>query len=178
MSQRIVSRTFNYGDEKESSWPPQFGTGGSGVYYWDKDARKFKEGFPPQNIKRYGEAPLVITDSIEPFYHQGACAMVDSRSRLKDIDAACGTITTDKLQPADPSWAKAQQKRRHEDLKESLHKSIAQIDSGNAPLTEEQRAACERQNEIISKALNYDAFNVAGRKDNAKGKRFRSRNRK
>lgn len=145
------------------------------LYYWDKQARKFVEGVPPPQGRIFGQAPYVIQDSITPYYHPAACQVIDSRKALRDVDKACGTITTDKRLPPDPSWAKEQARRRRADLTESLHRAVAAVDSGTAPLTEETRALCDRQNELVSSALNFDAFNVVGRKKNAKGKRFRRR---
>lgn len=172
---KIQTRPFHFGDENESSWPPRFGTGGAGIYHRDKATGKVVEGPPPHTEVRYGEAPAIFTDTIEPYYHPGAEQWVDSRARLRDCDKATGCITTDKLQPADPSWAKEQERRRRKDLTECLHKAVAQVDAGTAPLTEEQRAACTRENERISSALGIDAFNVVGRKNDKRGKRWKRR---
>lgn len=170
---KIVTRKFNYGDEKESSWPPQFGTGGSGVYHIDKDTGKLKEGHAPCTDVKYGQAPYVIGDNIDPYYHPAAQCYIDSKSNLERVDKAYGTITTDKKLPPN-DWSTRERARAvRKDQHDALHKAVAQIDAGTAQLNEEQRALCDQQNEIVSSALNFDAFNVVGRKDNVKGKRFR-----
>lgn len=173
MTEKIRTRVFEHGSDKESTWPSDFGSGGSGSYYWDSETQTFKKGYPPVKYKTYGKAPYVIQDSIEPYYHPAGEAVVDSRAKLREMDKVCGTITTDKRLAPDPSRQRRQREERRKDGRESLDKAVALIDSGNAPLTEETRALCERQNEIVSKALNFDAFNVAGRKSNGKGKKYR-----
>lgn len=44
----IKSKIHTYGDEKESSWPPKFGTneGRGGVFHIDKETGELKEGYP------------------------------------------------------------------------------------------------------------------------------------
>lgn len=176
--EKICTRVFNYGNEKESSWPPKFGTGGAGIYHIDKSTGELTEGYPKSNIQVFGKAPFVIQDSIEPYYHPAACKVVESRSALKHMDQACGTITTDKLIKTDAAGAKRRRdKERAKDVHESLQKAVAQIDNGTAPLSEETRALCERQNEIITSNTGIDAFNALGRKTNTKGRRYGKRRR-
>lgn len=173
MSEKIVTKIFNYGDENESSWPPKYGTGGSGVYHIDKESGELKEGYPEPEFKPYGQAPYVIQDTIDKYYHPAAETWVESRSKLRQFDDMTGTITTDKKLPGNPSRQRDLEKERRKDLHDSMHKAVAQIDAGTAPLTEETRALCDRQNELMSQRLGFDAFNVAGRKKNAKGKKYR-----
>lgn len=173
MTEKIVTRPFNYGDDNESEWPPKFGDRESGHFYYDKETRQTIKGFPPTKIQKFGDAPYIIGDTIDQYFHPGAGMWTDSKSGLRNLDKSTGCITTDKMIPADNSAKKQREAERKKDGHEALHKAVAMIDAGTAPLTEETRAMCERQNEIVSKALNMDAFNVAGRKTNAKGKRFR-----
>lgn len=169
---KIRSKVHNYGDEKESDWPPKFGTGEHGSFYIDKKTGKCKKGHPPPR-EIYDKSPYIIGDETSWYRHPATGEWTNSRSRIKKIDEAAGTITTDKYQPPDPSNQRRARKERREDLHKSMHKAVAQIDAGTAPISEEVRQLCERQNEITSKALNFDAFNVAGRKNNAKGKKYR-----
>lgn len=169
---KIQTKPFCFGNDKESSWPPLYGSGDKTPMYWDKESNCLKAGHPPPR-KVFANAPYVITDTIEEYYHPKACVYVDSKSKLRRIDDACGTITTDKKIEPDPSWQNEQRRLRHEDGHKALHKAVAQIDAGTAPLTEEMRAKCEQQNEIVSSALNIDAFNIVGKKNNAKGKKYR-----
>lgn len=176
MSEKIMTKVYRPGNEKESTWPPSMPQkNNAGVYYWDKAERKLKEGYPPPTERKFGDAPAVITDTIDPYYHPAAEAWTDSKSGLRHLDKATGCITTDKKLAPDSSEQRRLNSHRKKDLHDALHKSVAQIDAGTAPLTEEVRQLCERENERVSKALGFDAFNVAGKKKNARGKKYRRR---
>lgn len=176
MTEKIQTRIFQYGDEKESSWPPRFGTGGSGVYHLGKDG-KIKKGCPAPEVIPFGKAPYVIQDTIEPYRHPATGRWLESRSALRQEDAATGTITTDKKLAPIPHRQRQLERERRQDGHDALHKAVAQIDAGTAPLTEETKALCEQQNEIIASATGWDTFNVAGKKDNPRGKKYRGRKR-
>lgn len=148
---------------------------GSRFYYRDKQTGEFKEGFPPPTHAHFGDAPMIIGDTIDKYYHPGACRWTESRAELQMFDNATGTFTTDKKQTPSDTVQKELLRQRRKDMHECIHKSVAQIDAGTSTLKEETRQLCERQNEIISKALNFDAFNVAGRKTNGRGKKYRRR---
>jgi hypothetical protein len=171
--EKIVTRTFQYGDEKESSWPPKYGSRDAGSFYWDKETQTFKRGYPPNPNPKHGTSAAIIMDTIDPYYHPASCTVVESRSRLKMIDKACGTITTDKPIPADPSWQKEREAALKKDRHEALHKAVAQLDAGTAPLSEETREMCRIRNETVSRALGIDAFNAAGRINDPRGKRYK-----
>lgn len=173
MPEQIRTKIFQSGDKCESTWPPQFGTGESGHFYVDHETGELIKGFPPPRNEKFGDAPFIITDTIDPYYHPSTLQTVDSKSKLKMLDKQTGCITTDKKLPPDPSWHNEQKRKRREDGHRALHKAVAQIDNGTAPLTDEMKHKCDIQNEVVSNALNFDAFNVAGRKNNPKGKKFR-----
>jgi hypothetical protein len=177
MSQKIQTRVFNYGNEKESSWPPMFGKGGSGLYHRGEDG-KFHEGLPPPKFQKFGEAPFVIQDTIDAYRHPMTGEVIESRSKLLATDRACGTFTTDKKQDCSTirkSREKQLNTERKKDIHEAMRKAVAAIDSGNAPLSEETRHKCELQNQIVSDALGFDAFNVCGAKNDKRGKKYRKR---
>lgn len=171
---KIRTRSFQYGDENESSWPPKFPTTKRGFNgYWDSTKKKFVKGQPPRP-KTYGKAPAVIPDTLsDKFYHNGKCRETNSRSEINKWDQETGCITTGGHVPPDPTEYNRRKAARRKDSREALNKAVAAIDSGNAPLTEKQRFECELRNEVVSSALNMDAHNIVGRKDNAKGKRFK-----
>lgn len=172
--QKIVTKIFNYGDKNESTWPPQFGTGGSGLYHYNKETRTMEEGPPPpQNIK-FGEAPFIIMDEMEPYRHPATGQVLTSKKALAETDRVCGTVTTDKHQVPDGSAKRQRQKERAEDSRKSLLKAVEMVDAGTAPLSEETRALCEIQNRIVEANLpGFDAFNAAGRKNDKRGRRYR-----
>ncbi len=171
MSNKIVTKIFNYGNEKEASWPSEFGDGERGVFHV-KDG-KCKRGYPESKVVKYGEAPMYISDDTEPYYHPVAKQWTNSKSALRQMDKATGTITTDKVQQGDKSVDKELYLKRKADIRESIQKAVAAIDSGNAPLTEEQRALCAATNERISNVAGIDAFNAMGRISDARGKRYK-----
>ncbi len=174
--EKIVTRPFQFGNEKESEWPPRFGTGGSGHFYWDEETRKFKEGYPPPKYPRYGQAPAVISDTMEPYFHPRAQMLIESKSQLREVDKACGTFTSDRNEKcASDPWTECN-KVLKKDREEALAKAIAQCDAGTAPLTEEQRAMCRANDERLAAAMpGFDPFNAVGRISNARGKRYKKR---
>lgn len=173
MSQKIQTKTMVRGHEHESEWPSEFGTCKSGRYHWDAETKTFKKGSKPSNIKKYAKAPMVIGDSIEAFRHPTSGEIIDSKSKLRDTDRACGTVTTRERPPPPPDRQGELKKERAKERKAAMHKAIAAIDNGMAPLTEETKAICAQENERISQTLGFDAFNVAGRKKDGRGKRFK-----
>lgn len=171
--QKITTKAYKAGNEKESSWPPACGTGGTGSYYM-KDG-KLVEGVPPPR-EVYDTAPVVIGDSIKRYYHPKMCRYTESRSELRCFDDACGTITTDKMIPADPSNQRRKDKERRKDLHEAMQKAVAQLESGTAPLTDDQKALCTLENErLAQKYPNLDPFNCVGKKNDKRGKKYRKR---
>jgi len=174
LSNKIQTKPYRAGDEKEASWPPLEGTYDTTPVYWDSDKKKLVKGYPPQRTKEVN-APYVIGDTMPDYRHPKTGQVIDSKSKLRRIDEANGTITTDKLIPASPTKQREREYQRKLDNHNALHKAVAQLDAGTAPLDEKTRAMCDATNERISSALNMDAFNVVGRKTNAKGKKYRRR---
>lgn len=177
MSEKIRSRVFQHGDEKESSWPPLFGTGGTGIYHFAEDG-KMVEGPPPVRFPKMGEAPYVIQDSIDAFRHSASGEWIDSRAKLRDTDRACGTTTTDKREDCTPFVRAREKKTRDErktDIHQAMRRAINDLEYGMAPLTEEARHKCEINDRIISDRLGFDAFNAVGRKKDPREKKYRKR---
>lgn len=172
MSEKIQTKIFEHGDPCEAKCISDYGTKDSGDFYFDRETQKFVRGFPPPRVEKFAEGPNIITDTIPEYYHPGAEKWTDSKSRLKMLDEATGSITTDKKLPGNKNYTERIKRERREDAHKSLRKAVAQVDAGTAPLNEEQRALCTRQNEIVSKALNFDAFNVVGRKNDKRGKKY------
>ena len=140
-------------------------------YYFDEETKQIKEGFPPSKIDHFGDAPYIIGDEIRPYYHPGVCRVIESRSELRMADSVCGTITTDKKQEPNANFTKYQKEARKRDGKRALEKAVAMIDSGTAPLTEEVRAFCDRENERIAKTTKLNPYNIAGKKNDKRGKK-------
>lgn len=111
-------------------------------------------------------------DSMTPYKHPATGLWVDSKSALRNMDEATGTITTDRKLPPDPTRKQRERAERKAERMDELKRIVAQIDNGTAPLTDEMKARCKQENERITKATGFDAFNVAGKKDNKDGKRI------
>ena len=62
MSDKIQTRIFQYGDENEGSWPPQFGTGDTTPTYINSKG-EYCVGYPPRESKLTG-APYVAKDEM------------------------------------------------------------------------------------------------------------------
>ncbi len=168
----ITSRPISTDDEKCSSWPPLEPSGEPGFYFWNPETQSFQDT-PVNKVQVFGEAPNIITDSMDAYKFPVTGETIDSKSKLRRLDKLHGTITSDKKIAPDPTWQNDQRKARDVDRKVARHKAIAQLDSGVAVLPEAAREVCARENERISKALNFDAFNVAGKKNDRRGKKYR-----
>lgn len=133
----IKSRIHTYGDEKESSWPPQYPEESSRgfVGYWDHETQTFKEGYPPDNIQRFGEAPAILTDEIKPFYHEKAQKWCDTRSALRQADLDTNCTTVDRPIRHDQALREKEYRaKRSRDRKISYLKGLNDIKTGNSPV--------------------------------------------
>jgi hypothetical protein len=167
MTTEIKSKIFNYGDENEGTWPPQFGTGEHGTFYIDANGEA-QAGYPPPRNIKFGDAPYFISDSMEPYRHPATGQVVESKSALRAIDNATGTITTDKKLPPDPSRNIRLRQEAKQKRMEHLREVVQLVDSGNAPLTEDLKQICKQRNQVIKETTGLDAFNVAGEKKNGR----------
>lgn len=175
---KLTGRVIRRGDANESTWPPDFGTLDATPMHVNRETGKVEKGYPKQ-VKKFGKAPAIVTDGIPAYYHPGACRVTESRSELKAFDNACGTITTDKFQEAPQTRQREIVRQREKDQHEALHKAVAQLENGTAPLTEETRQLCSKKNEIIASACpGLDPFNAVGRITDERGHRFKRRKRK
>lgn len=160
----IRSKVPNHGHEKEGSWPPMEPQGEKGFFWLDENGNiSDRPPEPKHNI--FGRAPYVIQDSIDGFIHQASGEWIESRARLRDTDKVCGTITTDKLQPPDPTWQQEQRKKAIQDKKESVRKALGALRSGNSPLSEEKKALCKEWDRQLSERLGYDTSKLLRKKD-------------
>lgn len=88
----IKSKSFNYGNEKESSWPSQFGTLDKTPQYWCKETKQMVDGYPPVR-ETFGVAPTVLFDSMNEEYHHGVCRKISSRKEWEKADRESGSLT-------------------------------------------------------------------------------------
>lgn len=132
----------------------------SRFYYWDKETQTFKEGYPPDPNPKFGQAPIVTMGTITPMRHPGTGQIIDNVRDWDLADKMSGTYTTTKREAVRRPDRSAEIRR---DMDEAFEKAIADVDNGNAPLTEEMKAKCKEQNEFLSKQLGIDAQNAFGR---------------
>lgn len=159
MSEQIRSKLFNFGHEKEGSWPPQFGNGKGGFWRVGEDGKLTDE---PREFREVN-APYVIQDSIDAYRHPGSGQVITSRKALSDTDKACGTITTDKQQPADPTWANEQRKLRMKDRKEAKKRALEEVNAPGFALPEKLRHECAEKDQELSRKWGIDASKIGTR---------------
>lgn len=174
MTEKIRTRTFQYGNEKESEWPPIFGTAkGQGFQgYWDIETQSFKEGRPPNRNHKFGDAPMYISDEMPETRHPKTGEMVSSRSKWNQIDKATGCFTTGSKEDSGAIKKKKNIEAEDRDMLNRIDRAVAMIDDGTAPLSEKTRELCKQENERLSSTLGFDAGNVLGRNKNARTKRY------
>ena len=85
--------------------------------YKKKDEYKFKP-------KVYGQAPMVLFDSMEPTYHHGICRKIDSRKEWQEADQLTGSTTITpkefkELQERRPAIAAAKEREMKEDRRKA-----------------------------------------------------------
>lgn len=142
------------------------------TYYFDRKLQKMVEGYPPQP-QRYGTSAFVIGDTIDAYYHPGAGVWVDSKKALQNVDKATGCITSDRMQDPDPSRQKQLENERRLDACAAVDKAVEALDSGAVHFTEEQKAYHSEMNALYSHKHGFDAFNLVGKKNDKRGKRYR-----
>lgn len=119
---KIQSKVHNYGNEKESSWPPRFPKKRNfGRFYWDKETQEFKEGNPPNTNNHFGDAPQVIFDSIDR-YHETACRKIESREEWNRVDKETGQLTFSSREEVARHVAKGK-KEQEEAVKKDRHQA-------------------------------------------------------
>lgn len=98
----IRSRIHAYGDKNEASWPSIYGTGEKGTFHIDPVTGHAEPGPPPNTNLQFGEAPMVIFDSMPKTYHDGVCREIESRSEWAQADAESGCVTFGSRKDATP----------------------------------------------------------------------------
>lgn len=161
----IKSRVFQYGDEKESSWPPRFGTGEHGIFHIDKETGKLKKGYAPREEK-LGEAPLVFFDDIKPTRHPYTGNVITTKKAWDQENAASGCIEC--KEPIEPK--KTDMKKLKADYDQALERAIWQCDNGEGLGSRDPAAGkyFEIADKAVSEKLGFDASNVLGRKKKRK----------
>lgn len=149
----IKSKIHNYGNEHESEWPPQFGTGGSGPMYYCKERKCMVEGYPPNPNPKYGEAPQVIFDSMPPTYHEAAGRIIESRREWELTDKQHNTITFGNVKDAKPLVDKAnEEKRIKAERRAASLKALQEYKDNPREVSQRVAKKAEEQNRVLEKA--------------------------
>lgn len=153
----IKTKLFNYGNEKESSWPPRFGTNDNkgAVFYVDHETGKVKEGYPPPRVEKLAEAPQVIFDSMPPSYHEGACRMIESRKEWERADKEHNTVTFSTVDESKRHIKKGIDRERQEikqDRKQASEKAIRHYKENPQSIREKLNKRAEEQEEVLRKS--------------------------
>jgi len=148
----IKSRIHEYGNEKESDWPPKYGTRKAGVGYWDKETNSYKEGYPPIREK-LGQAPSVIFDSMPGEYHQGAGRVIDSRKEWERADKEAGTLTFGSKDQAEPKVDQAfKRQQESRERKKAIRKTLQAWEQSPKEMKQKITKRREIQREVAEKS--------------------------
>lgn len=149
---KIRSRVHNYGHEKESSWPPRFGTLDKTPMYIDRDTGELKPGYPPPR-EVHDTAPYVIFDSIKPEYHQGAGRIIESKSEWNLADKEHGTITFGNKEEATPKVDKANKiKAERKERKAAIKQTIERWQQNPEEMSQKLKRRQQEQQEVAAKS--------------------------
>jgi hypothetical protein len=152
----IKTRSFQYGSDKEASWPPQFPERSKGlVGYIDPETKEFCEGYPPNRNNRFGEAPMVIFDSMPKTYHEGACREVESRAEWNRLDEQTGSLTFGST--AEPrkhieKGTKEQMKALRDDRRRASKEALQKVRANPREINQKLQKEAERQAKIARKS--------------------------
>lgn len=114
--------------------------GERGVFYWDKENKKFKKGLPPNTIRKFGQAPLVLHDEIPGGrYSPGDGRFYESKKEwhksLEDNDIQFVPVGT---KPPPPLAERQTQEEYAKEVMEDYKEAERQVKWKEAPLDEAQ----------------------------------------
>jgi len=152
----IKSRVFEYGNEKESSWPPQFPEDNKGGHwYWDSEAGCLKEGYPPDPNPKFDTAPQVIFDSMPPTYHEKACRIVESRQEWERLDKETGAITFGSIKEPRKYIEKGEKEKAKElkqDRRRASLEALRKVRADPKEIRQKFQKEAEKQEEVAKKS--------------------------
>ena len=151
----IRSRVFNYGNEKESEWPPRFGTGGSGRFHIDQSTGDLEEGNPPPKIEKFGIAPIAIMDSMDRQFHEGVGREIESRKEWNMADKESGCVTFGSREEVKRNCEKGIQRERLEmkkDRRKSALTAMQAYKENPKEIRQKLRKEGEKQMRVLEKS--------------------------
>jgi len=129
-------------------------------FYWCQKKKKMVAGFPPPNYDRYGDAPIVIFDSMPETYHEAAKMKIDSRAQWREADKACGTMTVGSVAELDNVPPSDNKSARRYDIMQARKRAVADMKAGRTPFSDDQKQLFKKQDEIISQQLGYNVEEI------------------
>lgn len=155
MTEEIRSKIFNYGNEKESSWPPRFGKGGAGRFHLDKTTGELKEGNPPPEFEKFGTAPIAIMDSMPKTYHEAAGREVESRQEWERLDKEHNTLTFGSMEEPKRHTEKGVTRERLEMKKDRRNSALTAMQAyreNPEEIRQKREKEGEKQMQVLKKA--------------------------
>jgi hypothetical protein len=146
----IKSKIHNYGNEKESTWPSQFGTGEKGVFHIEDG--ECKEGYPEPKFERFGTPPMVIFDSMPATYHEAAGRVIESRKEWELTDKQLGTITFSSKEAGKPKIDEAnERKKKKQELRKASFEALKAYQQNPEFVKQKVAKQAEIQREVAEK---------------------------
>lgn len=146
---KIQTRIFNYGNDKESSWPSQFGTGEKGRFVI-RDGEVIRAEYA-NNIDV--DAPFVQVDEMPPTQHMHDLKYYTSKKEFRKVTRRCGAEEIG----TDVEWRNKPRvdPKKEQKLEEAVAKAYYQVRDNMAPLSELDKARCQIMNKNL-RDNNYD----------------------
>lgn len=152
----IKTRIFEYGNDKEASWPPRLPQDNKGGHwYWDSEAGCLKEGYPPNPNNQFGVAPSVIFDSMPPTYHEAACRTVESRQEWERLDKEHGSLTFGSIKEPRKHIEKGNKqkaKELKEDRRNASLEALRKVRANPREINQKLKKEAEKQEEEAKKS--------------------------
>ena len=127
-------------------------------WYETNDGRKIFAKDPEFVPNKFGEAPTVIFDSMEPEYHHGVCREISSRKEWQEADREAKTITCspDEYKRKSESRAGLFRKQQRELAADRRKASVEALQAWKQnPKEIEQKAQKQAEAQIESARANF-----------------------
>lgn len=109
--------------------------------------------------------PTIISDEMDPQYHEHARKIIESKSEWRKADRDHGSMTLSPqdwvdpgMQPPDTTVVDKQERRA--DIRQARKAAVELFKAGNTPFTEDQKQLFRQEDERISQQLGYDVGKI------------------
>lgn len=148
----IKTKIFEFGHEKEGSWPPKYGTGEVGAWHVDRETNSMKEGYAPRRSK-FADAPYVKGDeALDGIKSQtGSGCTYYSKSALRAEYKRMGFEEVGNDYPRKPR-ERYVPPTYEKDLEKDVARAIEDVRYNQAPLSEFDKERCKIINNQVEKS--------------------------